>query len=357
MKKNEKEIYISVIIAVYNCEKYIERCLKSVTNQNYDNFEVIVIDDGSTDKSIEICNKLKEKNNKINIIHKRNTGVSDSRNIGIKNALGDYLIFLDADDYVESNYLYTINNILKKNENIEFLNFGYFSDVYDINLKLKQSDIFNYREKFYKNNNEIKNDIVVLWDNRMLYNIWNKVYKMDIIRKNNISFPKFNWGEDVYFNQMYMKASKNLYNSEKCFYHYVRERVGAATKEYKEDFFNIRKREFFEFNNYFEDLGVLKNDYIEFTSRRFLECVLGCVENIYCSKMKFSKRLKNINEIINDEIVRETLIYANPKSIKVKIMLLPIKMRLTLTSMLMGRTLNIIKKRMPGIFNHLKNRR
>ena len=108
MKKNNK--LISVIINVYNAEKFVEKCLLSVLNQTYKNLEILIINDGSTDDSIKLCKKYKDK--RIKIITTKNMGLAASRNVGIDNATGDYLYFVDADDYIKEDaieHLYKIS--------------------------------------------------------------------------------------------------------------------------------------------------------------------------------------------------------------------------------------------------------
>ena len=96
---------ISVIVPVYNTEKYIEKCVMSILNQTYKNLEIILIDDGSTDNSPQICDSLAEKDNRITVIHQPNGGVSSARNIGLDNTHGDYITFVDSDDYIEPNMI------------------------------------------------------------------------------------------------------------------------------------------------------------------------------------------------------------------------------------------------------------
>lgn len=347
----------SIIVPVYNCQDYISRCIESVLNQNTKDLELILINDGSTDSSKTMIEEYKKDSELIKVINKKNEGVSKARNIGLKEATGKYILFLDADDYLEENYIKEINEILKKYKNVELINFGFYSDVEDMEFNNLSRDEITYKDKFYKDKKSLAKDFVDLWDNTMLYNIWNKVYIKKIIDENNIKFPKSNWGEDVEFNRLYLNAIKNMYNSNKCFYHYIRERNGAATKNYKENLFEIRKNEFKEFNEYFESWNIKKDKYYEFSCRRYIERILGCIENIYCSDMNFKLRFKEIKKMINDPITREALEYTKPKSKKIKLMLIPIKLRLTLITMLMGKTFNSIKIKHPDLFNKLKNRR
>ena len=107
---------ISVIIPVYNCEKYIKRCLESVIKQSYANFEVIVINDGSIDNSLEVIKEVSQEDKRIRIVSQENKGVSYSRRHGVEIANGDYITFIDADDYIESRFLETMYNEIIKNK-------------------------------------------------------------------------------------------------------------------------------------------------------------------------------------------------------------------------------------------------
>lgn len=113
MKDTRSEL-ISVIIPVYNVEKYLDRCIKSVINQTYETIEIILIDDGSTDKSLEICYKYLNKDNRIKVFHKENGGLSSARNYGIDVATGKYLTFIDSDDDIEKDYVEYLYNLMKK---------------------------------------------------------------------------------------------------------------------------------------------------------------------------------------------------------------------------------------------------
>ena len=352
-----KRLKYTIIIPIYNCEIYLNRCIDSIINQIDNNYELILVDDGSTDKSGDICDKYAEENENVVVIHKKNEGQSKARNDALEIAKGKYILFIDSDDYINEGYFEEINSILEKNKEIDLINFGFYSDVDNLRLKNLSTDEISYKEKLYKSHDEIKEDFINLWDNSMLYNIWNKVYKKEIIDNKNIKFYKSNWGEDVEFNKEYLNNINIFYNSNKCFYHYVRERQGASTKNYKNNFFEIRKSEFIKYNEYFEKWNIPKDIYYEYSCRRYIERVLGCIENVYCSNMKFNKRYKEIKRIVQDPITQEALKYAKPKSNKIKIMLFPIKMKLVLMTMIMGRTFNIMKNKFPSLFNKLKNRR
>jgi glycosyltransferase involved in cell wall biosynthesis len=119
MKENANEIInnkplISVIVPVYNVEKYIERCLDSIINQTYNNLEIILVDDGTQDHSGDICDEYAKRDNRITVIHKANGGLSDARNCGIEHSTGEYLTFIDSDDYIDCDYVEFLFNLVKK---------------------------------------------------------------------------------------------------------------------------------------------------------------------------------------------------------------------------------------------------
>lgn len=352
MSKESKKF--TIIIPVYNCEKYLKKTIESILDQTYKNYEIILIDDGSSDGSPKICDEYSEKYNNIKTIHKENEGVSKARNIGLQNSKSDYVCFFDSDDYVEKNFLEYAEKIFAK-YNTELLITGFFSEV-EIENEIS-FDIINSDEKNYISKEEIKKDLIKLWDKHMLYNVWNKVYLVDIIKSNNLEFPDYNFGEDMEFNKSYLSCITKIYNSEKPFYHYIKERENSLTAKYNEKLFDIRVNEYYEFNKYFEEQNFKKAEYIEFSSRRFIERVLGSIENICGSNLTKKNKKNEIKKIINNNLVYETLAVAKLKSKKIKIMMLPLKLKSVELIYLMGTAVNKIRKSNPVLFNKLKNKR
>lgn len=352
MVKNE---LVSIIIPAYNVENYISKTIYSAINQTYKEKEIIVINDGSTDNTLNKIMEIKKVCNDIIVIDKDNTGVSDTRNVGINKSKGKFITFFDSDDYVDCTYLEDCISIINK-YNLDLINSGFYSETEMKNGKSLSTEI-KYKEKLYKSKEDIKKDIVDLFDSAMLYNIWNKIYLKSIIVDNNIIFKELDFGEDIEFNKDYIKYTNRFYNLDKCYYHYVREREGATTKLFKKDFFEIRKKEFFDFNEYFEKLGISKTKYYEYSCRRYIERVIGCIENIFCSDYNLKTIYKEIKKYINDSVTIEAIKYIKPKSKKIMIMLIPIKIKSTFFTFLMGQILHVFKCSFPAIFNLLKNRR
>lgn len=183
---------ISVIIPVYNSEKYIEKCLDSVLNQTYKNFEIIVINDGSKDNSKEILEKYAKKYpNIIRHIEQENKGVAKTRNYGIQIAKGEYIAFIDNDDYIDNDYLENFVNVAKTGE-------------YD-------AVIGGYRRP--NEDGKIIKEVHLQdeeWSKFIVFAPWAKIYKKEYLLKNDITFLSNNIGEDVYFNLQALLISDKI---------------------------------------------------------------------------------------------------------------------------------------------------
>ena len=197
----------TVIIPAYNASKYIKRCVLSLKNQTYKNVEIIVINDGSTDNTLEIINSLD-----ITVIDKENGGVSSARNMGLKIATGDYILFVDADDYVEKNYIESIVNIINE-YNYDIIETPL---VFEANIK---KNIVNYTEYKIEGERKSLNFSQEYFDNELRYVI-GVFYKKEVIK--DLYFDEsVRCYEDGMFNSIAKLRSKSYYFYPKCFYHYV----------------------------------------------------------------------------------------------------------------------------------------
>lgn len=220
----------SIVIPVYNVAPYLRECVDSVLAQEFTDYEIILVDDGSTDNSPNICDEYAETHTQIKVIHKANGGLSDARNFGTKEAQGDYLMFLDSDDFWNGkNILFEIYNIIK--ENNPDLIIHELSSFYDLEKiiprKFKNEGIQKFSLDF-------KNDLKELVNNDIYYaTACNKIIKTSIIKENNIEFSKGKLHEDVAWCADIIPyiSSYSLY--KKPFYYYRKGREGSLTVQIK----------------------------------------------------------------------------------------------------------------------------
>lgn len=204
---------ISIIIPVYNVEKYLPKCIDSILSQTYTDWELILIDDGSIDQSAKICDEYTYKDKRIKVTHKKNEGVSKARNIGITLAQGEYICFVDSDDWIESTYL---EDFKVKEQQCDFYVSGALYDTYNKVYSYKK-----YKEKFCINQVEIRDEF---FEQDLLSNgyPWGKLYKSQIIKDNNIKFNEnLTINEDHIFVFQYFSYINTFYITNTAGYHYT----------------------------------------------------------------------------------------------------------------------------------------
>ncbi len=210
---------VSIVIPVYNVERYLEECVNSVLQQTYSNIEIILVDDGSTDGSGQLCDLLQSKSEKIIVIHKKNGGLSDARNVGIDNARGKYICFIDSDDWVENDYVESMKNNMNDTIGISACGFCHY---YDSGKKV----YINFENicQYYQMLEAQKYLNIIGYFN---VSACNKLFKIELF--DTIRFPVGKKSEDWFIMyKLIEKAGGIFYNSDIKYYY--RQRIGSITK-------------------------------------------------------------------------------------------------------------------------------
>ena len=235
---------ISVIVPVYNTEKYLEKCLDSLVNQTYKDIEIICIDDGSTDNSVSVLEKFSQKDNRIRFFQQKNEGAAGARNLGIKEANGNFITFIDSDDWIDSDYLEKLHYAITTN-----------------NCSIATASIIRYRDSFTKyrlkydssNIAETLEDKIKLCDIPECCYVWNKLYKSSLIKQHY--FPKNLFFEDVFWLPEIIKSAEKIISVPDTNYYYRANANSIVKKKQSEkkqiDSYNAKKKliRFFDSNN------------------------------------------------------------------------------------------------------------
>lgn len=212
---------ISIIIPVYNVEKYLEKCLDSVVNQTFKDFEVICINDGSTDNSLNILKRYAAKDSRFRIIDKENEGVSKARNIGIETAQGDYIQFIDSDDWIEPNCLELVYEKISQTDSDMVI----FSSRYIVDGKIISTTL-KYAESYFKHRSLIVFFYLVIV-------CWDKIFKREFLINNNLKFPEeIFYVEDGIFNLQCLYKNPKIDCVPVLLYNYNYLREGCAMKKF-----------------------------------------------------------------------------------------------------------------------------
>lgn len=227
----KKKPVFSVVIPIYNAEKYLLKTLNSVMEQDFQNFEVLLVDDGSSDSSANICLSFSNKDERFHFYHKSNGGVCSARNYGIEKASGEYILFIDSDDIVEPTML---SDCLKEIEKtgVDILLFGMQFDIEKHGQIVKSYQkrskpvVFEIKdlEKYYRK----------LYENNYVTSMCNRITKTKLIRDNNLRFnEKITNYEDMAFSLECLQYAGKIESIEKCFYHYILHDELGMSRKYK----------------------------------------------------------------------------------------------------------------------------
>lgn len=296
---------ISIIIPVYNSQKYLSRCIESILNQTFRNFEVILINDGSTDKSISICNNYIEIDQRVKLINQVNTGVSCARNRGIDEAVGRYIMFVDSDDTIEEDMVeYLYNLIIKKDYDVAVCQYTLYKDGHDSKKKRKKEILEYY------SNEKIMEEYIV--SNLFRYSPVNKLYKKSLIIQNNIRFlTEIKYSEDAIFNyEIFSRVDKIIYSSESKYNYYLNEHstVRTVTEKRLDILHGIVKIYYLISNRY--------PKYRYKISNNFIESSVAIIIDIINENKVFEKRdlIKDVGKILTEN----SFIYKGEKKLSIR---------------------------------------
>ena len=219
---------VSIIVPVYNVEKYIAQCIESLLNQTYKNCEFIFVNDGTKDNSVSIIKKYIRVDNRIKLVNQKNKGVSAARNNGLKKAQGDFIIFVDSDDYLANDYVEYMLNLVEKNKS----DFAFSTKSYKEYNELQTSTII-------EKNISSDEAVATLLSPDVTVGCWNKIYRKSFIDKNNIKFlTNLYYGEGLQFIIDCSISAKNVAISNKKVYYYRKNNVNSATTKYSNEKFH-----------------------------------------------------------------------------------------------------------------------
>ena len=296
--QNTNNELVSVIVPVYKVEPYLDRCVASILAQTYPNLEVILVDDGSPDNCPSLCDAWAQRDARIRVIHKKNGGLSDARNVGLDAASGAYISFVDSDDYPCINYLLDMVNMCTKFDGCDLL-LGGFNVVSDYKSNIEKKVLFTEDHNY---SCVSRLDFVRMYEKWVIQMPWNKLYKLKIIQTSKIRFDEnFSLGEDVLFNIDYLiNSNGNIAILNKPIYNYTRTGIESLDNKYYPDLKSIYDsiyERIFEFCDEFN----LSNTDIQYMYASYFYSIENVLKNTFSEKNKAGVSLKYR---YNNEILR-----------------------------------------------------
>lgn len=312
-KIQDKKVEISLIIPVYNVEKTLRRCVDSVLNQSYDNYEIILVDDGSTDSSGILCDQYSSLE-KITVIHKENGGLGSARNAGIDIAIGKYICFVDSDDYIMEDYLSVMHDSITGN-NCDIVVSGYI-------LKQNKNFLENSPKDFvgcYLKSQYYDLLLEFAKGNAFLYFAWNKLYKRSLIIENNIKFIDRHCAEDMMFNSQYYAIAQSVSVIQDCIYVYTVENMDSLSNRRRSGFWEDMKLVFDSYKSIYKNIRI-SGSQLEILNNLVFVLLRNTISN-YISNEKFdiNETLEFTKSCCEDKVVVEAIGHVTPHGIVGKV--------------------------------------
>lgn len=296
---------LTVVIPVYNVEKYLKRCVESVLVQGWHNYDILLVDDGSTDSSPQICDDYVKAYDFISVIHKENGGLSEARNTGILHAKGEYVYFPDSDDWLEPQTFTELAEVLESQEfelvsfNREFVKGEEDAIVSDPLV----TQVFGGKDVFVQ---MLKHSYITGFVN-------DKIYKKSLFIDNNISFPKGKYYEDLGTNYKLFLLAKNVFATNQKYYHYLIDNPDSITQSWNE-------QKFSDMFGFYKDIfysdfvrSQLNKEELQISQRYYVNGLIHILASLY--KSKLDKNYGEITSEVKQELEKNKMTCSEVKSI------------------------------------------
>lgn len=294
--------FISIIMPVYNVEKYIVKSIESVLAQTFTDFELLLVDDCSPDESGKICDDFASRDKRIKVIHlEKNGGVANARNIAMESVCGEYLCFLDSDDHFDCDMLQVLAESVKRNP-AQVVIFGLVEEYYDDNGLLKSTKTVAYDDKIITNQQKLREEILKL-EARDLYGYpCNKMYNIAYLKESKAVFPRMRFNEDIIFNIDFFMNAEACNILSFAPYHYVK-RMGSTTGSFIPTYYKDIMVKIDRLYSQLEYWKMLDEKNIQFLALRYTRYLFSALERA-CDKrseMSHKDRILFFKEVVKSE--------------------------------------------------------
>lgn len=296
---------ISVIVPVYNTEKYLPRCLDSLLAQSFSDFEILLIDDGSTDNSLSVCRSYAQRDRRIEIISTEHIGVSAVRNIGLDNAKGEYIMFCDSDDYVETEWISALYKAICRHPdslcNCEYAMTKPSQNIVEPKLvpNLTKSQVIDKKAFF-----------PLLYYGQMM-NLWTRIFRSDIIKTHGLRFKELQTeGEDMIFICEYLRYCDSFYFVHDCLYYWADNDTESITRGFTAYYFDDMKQIYLARKEHIAEEYM--QEFYDYSFVRFMRCLEFVWDDQNTDSYRVKKR--SCQKMFRDDVFQETVKNASTKA-------------------------------------------
>ncbi len=349
---------VSVIMPAYNVDGYVRRAVQSLQTQTFSDFELLVVDDGSTDRTGQILDSIAARDIRINVYHTPNGGAPAARNYALDRARGKYVMFMDADDWTEPNTLQDMVAMAEDNH-LELAISAFYIDTYYGKDNEFYTEIKGCPSHIYLTQQEFRAGAWQLFDRNQLYSPWNKLFLRERIEQLNLRFRPTFWDDFPYVLD-FIRDVERVGITEQPYYHFIRQRSESETARWRPDMYDKREEEHGWMLDLYEHWGLSGDPAsMEMIQRRYIERLVGCIENVCNPQCDLSPREKRelIRTMITSDNARLAAAVARPRTRMLKAMITPIKAGNVELAYREGKLISYVKRHNTKLFATLKANR
>lgn len=297
------KVSISVIMPIYNTAPYLERAVRSIMEQTAGNWELILVDDASTDGSGALCDRLAGEDARVRVLHlAQNSGLSRARNEGMAQASGEYLMFMDSDDWVEANLLEMLESVIT-DAAPQMVVWGVTEEYYDRDGCLCQTRLVRVEPQTLNSAMEIRRCALELERKTLLGYAWNKLYERAMIENLSVAFEETPLIEDILFNLSLLPVLEQVVMLDQTPYHYARRPSGSLTGRYLPDYYPLLMRRVQVMLEMYRGWG-MEEEALKWLSHVYRRCVLSAIQRLYDPRaaLKGRDRASFMKELFASEL-------------------------------------------------------
>jgi glycosyltransferase involved in cell wall biosynthesis len=349
---------VSVIMPVYNVDRFIMRAVESLQRQTFEDFELIAVDDGSTDRSGDILDSLATRDIRIEVMHIPNGGAAAARNLALDRARGTYVYFMDADDWCDEHMLEDMVEAMQRDD-LELLVCGFYIDTFFGDGPEHSTEVKSYPTQTFATQQDFRLNAYQLFDRNLLYTPWNKLFLRSRIEDLHIRFRN-TFMDDFPFVLDYIRDVERVGVLEQAYYHFTRARSESETSRWRPDLYEKREEEhtwMLDLYKHWELDGDPAS--MEMVQRRYIERLVGCIENVCdpACELPGKEKVALISDMISSDRAQVAVEVAQPRTQMMRMMLAPIRGKDANLAYSEGCLISFVRRHNTRIFSTLKANR
>lgn len=352
--------FFTVVMPAYGVERYLNKAVESIQKQTFQDWELIIVEDGSPDRTGQVAEELKKRDGRIRVVHhENNRGLSEARNTGIDAAKGEYIWFMDPDDHVDADLLEQVFQSFQRNP-ADLAVFGHVEEYYDSSGTLNYTHEVKPLKNFFSDAEQLRRYILQMEQETIYGYAWNKVYHLEHIRKEKLRYETVRLIEDIVFNIQYCMNITSMNTLDSCPYHYAKRMEGSLTTKFVEDYYLLHRRRIEMLFLQQKQWGTESEDTRIILGSLYGRYILSALER-NCDKraeMKGRDRRSFCRKVFQDDLFLQLIPHAKARdSRSLAFALWCMQRRSVFLCVALGRIVHIVRESLPMLYSKVKSQR